>query len=94
MQEIYNRKQKLLLELNAKQAQHGILTEELNKQIDLIVEYRQEASRLNELKQQNDKLVGEINGLKENIKGCDEELRMMSCLTKVKSQKKEIEAER
>ena len=55
---------------------------------NLIVEYLQGASRLNELKQQNDKLVGEINGLKANIKGCEEELRMMRCLTKVKSQKK------
>ena len=58
------------------------------------MEYRQEVSRLNELKQQNNQLVGEINGLKANIKGCDEELRMMRCLTKVKSQKQELEMER
>ena len=30
MQEIYNRKQKLLLEINAKQAQYAKLIEEIN----------------------------------------------------------------
>lgn len=176
MQEILDRRQKYLLELNAKQAQHAKLREEFNKQIDiaicahnkaqcciesretnklvtscvlgtfsligggisarlafsegsvawgcatvacatwfvigwkgvakffdwkysvkinnLIVEYQGEANRLNELKQQSHQLVGEINGLKANIKGCDEELRMMRCLTKVKSQKQELEMER
>lgn len=176
MQEIYNRRQKYLLELNTCQVQHAKLTEELNRQKaiehgafitankwlnkqeeykvttsiwlsapaclgvmigatlaftdgsvvwgcvavacaswvaigwkgvakfydwkysakinNLIVEYRAEESRLNELKQQTDKIEGEINVLKANIKGCDEELRMMRCLTKIKSQKKEIEAER
>lgn len=172
MQEIYNRKQKLLLELNAKQAQHAKLTEELDRQVEmefsagkaagkcidrrcwyqvgttlvlavpclgavpiasaegsvvgwcvtvacaswlaigwkvvdkfydwkysakinnLTVEYEGVYSRLCEIRQQRDKVTEEINGLKANIKGCDEELRMMSCLTKVKSQEKEIEAER